>query len=139
MFDVSFSELVLILVVGLLVFGPEKLPGVIRSTSLWIGKLRRGFNQIRTEIEREVGLDDLKREIHNQAIMDSIKNVQDDLHKAQQELQHAPYDVADLVKQNHQAAQQAQLPAEDTAPPAPTTTSEAAPVSPPRNDSPPKP
>ncbi|HET8709784.1 MAG TPA: twin-arginine translocase TatA/TatE family subunit, partial [Spongiibacteraceae bacterium] len=49
MFDVSFSELALILVVGLLVFGPEKLPEVIRTAGLWIGKLKRSYHQIRTE------------------------------------------------------------------------------------------
>lgn len=100
MFDVSFSELILILVVGLLVFGPEKLPEVIRSVSAWIGKLRRSFNQIRSEIEREVGIDELKREIHNQSIIDNFKDVRDELSATQQNLEHLPYDVSDLVHRN---------------------------------------
>ena len=98
MFDVSLSELVLILVVGLVVFGPEKLPEVVRTASLWIGKIRRGFNQIRSEIEREIGVDELKREIHNQSILDSLKDVRDDLRSAQQDLHQLPSDVNDAIK-----------------------------------------
>src|SRR5690606_27395065 len=97
MFDVGFSELVLILVVGLLVFGPEKLPEVVRTTSLWISKIRRSFMQIRSEIEREVGVDEIKREIHNQSILDSLKEVRNDLQRTQQDLQHLPHDVRDAV------------------------------------------
>lgn len=101
MFDVSLSELVLILVVGLLVFGPEKLPEVVRTTGLWISKIRRSFNQIRSEIEREVGVDELKREIHNQSILDSLKEVRNDLNNAQQDLRNLPYDVKDVIERQH--------------------------------------
>lgn len=97
MFDVSFSELVLILIVGLIVFGPEKLPEVVRTAGLWIGKLRRSFNNIRAEIEREVGVDELRRDLHNQAIMDSLKGVQDDLRGAQQEIQKLPHEFQNTI------------------------------------------
>jgi len=100
MFDVSFSELLLILVVGLLVFGPEKLPEVIRTVTRGIAKFRNGFNQIRTDIEREVGIDELKRDLHNQSIIDTFKDVQGDLRGAQQELERLPYDVSDVVQRN---------------------------------------
>lgn len=100
MFDVSFSELLLILVVGLLVFGPEKLPQVVRSVSLWLARARRTFNQIRADIEREVGVDELKRDLHNQSIMDTFKDVQDDLRRTQQDLEHLPYEVSDVVRRS---------------------------------------
>lgn len=109
MFDVSFSELILILVVGLLVFGPEKLPEVVRTTGLWIGKIRRSFNQIRTEIEREVGVDELKREIHNQSILDSLKEVRNDLNQAHQNLRDLPYDVKDIVERQHKPIEPVQF------------------------------
>lgn len=109
MFDVSFSELILILVVGLLVFGPEKLPEVIRTTGLWISKIRRSFNQIRNEIEREVGVDEIKREIHNQSILDSLKEVRNDLNQAHQNLRDLPYDVKDIVERQHKPVEPAQL------------------------------
>jgi sec-independent protein translocase protein TatB len=93
MFDVSFSELVLILVVGLIVFGPEKLPEVVRTTGMWIAKIKRSFTQMRSEIEREMGVDDIKRDLHNHTIMQNLRDVQNDLQRTQRELQNLPYDV----------------------------------------------
>lgn len=104
MLDVSFSELVLILIVGLLVFGPEKLPEVVRTAGMWIGKMRRSFAQIRSDIEREVGVDELKRDFHNNSIMESLKDVQSDLQQTQRELQQMPYDVGDVVRRNNTPA-----------------------------------
>ncbi len=72
MFDIGFAELLLIAVVGLLVIGPERLPSTIRTISLWIGRFRRSFNEIRSEIEREVGADDIRRQLHNESIMASL-------------------------------------------------------------------
>lgn len=109
MLDVSFSELVLILIVGLLVFGPEKLPEVVRTTGLWINKIRRSFNQIRSEIEREVGVDEIKREIHNQSILDSLKEVRNDLNQAHQNLRDLPYDVKDIVDRQYKPTEQVQI------------------------------
>lgn len=74
MFDVGFFELVLLGVVALLVLGPEKLPGAIRTTSLWVGRLRRSFNNIKQDIEREIGADDIRRQLRNEAILDKFKN-----------------------------------------------------------------
>lgn len=116
MFDVSFSELVLILIVGLIVFGPEKLPEVVRTTGLWIGKLRRSFNNIRAEIEREVGVEELKRDLHNQAIMDSLKGVQDDLRGAQSEIERLPNELRNTL---HDPATPAQAASPTTVPPTP--------------------
>jgi len=119
MFDVSFSELLLILIVGLLVFGPEKLPQVVRTVSLWLGRARRTFNQVRAEIEREVGVDELKRDLHNQSIMDTFKDVQNDLRQTQQELGHLPYEVSDVVRRNLEPGQPSQASSVSDGPPHP--------------------
>jgi len=77
MFDIGFPELVLVSSVALLVIGPDKLPETIRTVSLWIGRVRRSFASIKAEIENEIGADDIRRELHNEAIMkelDSAKN-----------------------------------------------------------------
>jgi sec-independent protein translocase protein TatB len=74
MFDVGFFELVLIGIVALVVLGPEKLPGAIRTASLWIGRLRRSFNNIKQDIEREIGADDIRRQLRNEAILDKFKS-----------------------------------------------------------------
>lgn len=60
MFDISFWELALICVVALLVFGPDKLPGVARSAGLWIGKARRFVNSVKQDIDRELNLQEMQ-------------------------------------------------------------------------------
>jgi sec-independent protein translocase protein TatB len=76
MFDIGFFELVLISVVALLVLGPEKLPGAIRTITLWIGRLRRSFNTIKQDIEREVGADEIRRQLRNEEIMERFRKTQ---------------------------------------------------------------
>ncbi len=79
MFDIGFTEIVLVSVVGLLVLGPERLPGAVRTASLWLGRLRRSFNNIRSEIEREINAEEIKRDLHNDAVMQSLKEAEKDL------------------------------------------------------------
>lgn len=74
MFDIGFSELVVVAIIALVVLGPEKLPGALRTAGLWIGRLRRSFNNIKADIEREVGADEIRRQLRNEAIMEKIKN-----------------------------------------------------------------
>ena len=63
MFDIGFTELVLVGVVGLLVIGPERLPGAIRTASLWLGRLKRGFNDIKREVQQELHNDEVMQEL----------------------------------------------------------------------------
>lgn len=70
MFDIGFAELVLVAVVGLLVIGPERLPGAIRTGSAWLNKFRRGFNDIKREIQQE---------LHNDEIMQELRKTGDQL------------------------------------------------------------
>lgn len=69
MFGISFSELLLIGLVALLVLGPERLPGAARTAGLWIGRLKRSFNAIKQEVEREIGADEIRRQLHNEHIL----------------------------------------------------------------------
>lgn len=68
MFDVGFGELLLVAVVALLVLGPERLPGAARTAGRLLGKLRRSWTDVRSEIEREMQAEDLKRRM-NDAVM----------------------------------------------------------------------
>lgn len=76
MFDIGFLEIVVVGIVALVVLGPEKLPGTIRTVSLWIGRLRRSFNSIKTEIEKEIGADEIRRQLRNEEIMEKFRNTQ---------------------------------------------------------------
>ena len=63
MFDIGFGELVLVAVVGLLVIGPERLPGTVRTASLWLNRLKRGFNDIKREVQQELHNDEVMQEL----------------------------------------------------------------------------
>ena len=62
MFDVGFSELVLLFVIGLLILGPERLPRVAAQLGRWMGKARRTAHQLRMQLEREMTMNDIMRE-----------------------------------------------------------------------------
>ena len=64
MFGITFSELLLVGLVALLVLGPERLPGAARTAGLLIGRVKRSFNAIKAEIEREAGVDDIRNQLH---------------------------------------------------------------------------
>jgi len=63
MFDIGFAELVLVGVVALLVIGPERLPETVRTASFWLNRIRRGFNEIKQEIQQELHNDEVMREL----------------------------------------------------------------------------
>ena len=76
MFDIGFPELALASLVALLVLGPERLPSALRTLGLWLGRIRRGFNAVKSEFEREIGMDDVRRQLHNEQIMEEVKKIQ---------------------------------------------------------------
>ena len=70
MFDIGFTELLLVALVALVVLGPERLPGAVRTAGLWIGRIKRSFNSIKAEVEREIGADEIRRQLHNEHILE---------------------------------------------------------------------
>jgi len=56
-------------VVSLIVMGPKRLPQAVRFTSLWLGRLKQVFSSARKQLEDEVGIDDIKRQLHNEQVM----------------------------------------------------------------------
>lgn len=65
MFDIGFTEMMLIAVVALVVLGPERLPKVAKQAGEWMGKLRRYVDDVKSDINRQMELDEL-RKIQNQ-------------------------------------------------------------------------
>ena len=61
MFDVGFSEMLVIAVVALVVIGPEKLPGVAKTVGAWFGRLQRYVNDVKADINREIELEELRK------------------------------------------------------------------------------
>lgn len=70
MLDIGFAELLVISAVALFVVGPERLPSAIRSISLWLGRVRRGFEEIKSDVSRE---------LHNEEVMRALKESRDEV------------------------------------------------------------
>ena len=73
MFNIGSFEVLLIFIIALLVLGPERLPGAVRTTGLWIGRFRRSFYKVKNEIERELNADEIRRQLHNETVMEEIE------------------------------------------------------------------
>jgi len=61
MFDIGFSELLVIAVVALIVIGPERLPKVARTLGHLFGRMQRYVNDVKADISREIELDELRK------------------------------------------------------------------------------
>ena len=68
MFDIGFWEILLILILALVVIGPERLPGAARKAGYFFGKARRYIEGVRNEVEQELDVSEFKRMLHNQEV-----------------------------------------------------------------------
>jgi sec-independent protein translocase protein TatB len=91
MFDIGFSELLVIGVVALIVIGPQKLPRVARTVGHLAGRLRRYVDDVKADINREVELDELRkmRDSMQQAASDMQTSFDSTLNKTADELNQA--------------------------------------------------
>jgi len=78
MFDIGFWELAVIGVVALLVVGPERLPGLARSTGMWVGRARRFVSGVKADIDREIAADELKKALAKQTGSESLYEIIED-------------------------------------------------------------
>ena len=84
MFDIGFTELTLIFIIGLVVLGPERLPTVARTLAHWIGRARSTLNHLKSELERETITQDMQERMEKQMRQmgldeDSIREAKDSL------------------------------------------------------------
>lgn len=79
MFDVGFWELAVIMIVALLVIGPERLPRVARTIGLWLGRARSAFNSVKADINRELRAEELKTMLTKQVDVPELKQFRDEL------------------------------------------------------------
>ena len=88
MFDIGFSELLVIGVVALIVIGPEKLPRVARTVGHLAGRLQRYVSDVKADINREIELEELRkmRDSMQQAATDMESSVNAELTKTADDL-----------------------------------------------------
>ncbi|KAF1704690.1 twin-arginine translocase subunit TatB [Pseudoxanthomonas kaohsiungensis] len=89
MFDIGFSELLLIAVVALVVLGPERLPKAARFAGLWVRRARAQWYSVKSELERELEAEELKRSMQETqaALKQAQTRLQDEFGQAQTRLQ----------------------------------------------------
>jgi sec-independent protein translocase protein TatB len=95
MFDIGFSELLVIGVVALIVIGPEKLPRVARTVGVLAGRLQRYVSDVKADINREIELEELRkmRDSMQQAASEFQSSVQSEVSKTEAELNQTAADL----------------------------------------------
>lgn len=86
MFDLGFPEFFVAALVALVVLGPQRLPAALRTLGLWLGRFRRAYYNVKTEVEREIGMDEVRRQLHNEQVMADVKRVEREVRAMGQEL-----------------------------------------------------
>jgi sec-independent protein translocase protein TatB len=91
MFDIGFSELLVIGLVALIVIGPQKLPRVARTVGHLLGRLQRYVSDVKADINREIELEELRkmRDSMEKAASDVQSTVDAELSKTADELNRA--------------------------------------------------
>ena len=69
MFDIGFSEILIVATLTLIIMGPKRLPETVKTITLWLGRIRNFINSAKVDIENEVGIDEIKKQLHNEKIM----------------------------------------------------------------------
>lgn len=85
MFDIGFTEILVIATISLLVIGPERLPETVRTVSMWIGRFKRSLRDTRREIEQQIGADDIRRDLHNEEMMQTLQKIRGDVSQTLEE------------------------------------------------------
>ena len=107
MFDMGFTELLLIGIVALVIIGPERLPGVARSAGKYVGKFRRFMVNVRADVESELKTDELREILAKQqeelrSLKDVVNEVGKDLDMS--ELKDSVSDLGSTLKSEPEAA-----------------------------------
>jgi sec-independent protein translocase protein TatB len=93
MFDIGFLEIAVILILALLVLGPERLPKAARSVGYWFGKARRYVEGMKEQVEAEFDGAELKRALHNQEVQ--IRELQSKLQNSDSDIKDEYYNLFD--------------------------------------------
>lgn len=96
MFDIGFSELFMILVIALIVIGPERLPGFAKKIGRYVGKAKKTFENVKREVQSELDTEELNKRLAENNI---LKDTKQDLNEISDELK-------DIAKKGNEAIPQ---------------------------------
>jgi sec-independent protein translocase protein TatB len=94
MFDIAFSELVVVGIVALIVIGPEKMPKVARTVGHLLGRAQRYVNEVKSDVNRELHFEDLQK-------------LQDEIRQNTQHAGSTQYQVGQIIKHEIQQTESA--------------------------------
>ena len=82
MFDIGILELFLVLLIGLVVLGPERLPEVVKSVTRSMKWIKKTITSTKEEVSKNIGLDEVYQDLRNEGI---LKNSETDGHQNKKE------------------------------------------------------
>ena len=99
MFDIGFTEILVIAVVALVVLGPERLPKAARFAGVWMRRARNQWDSVKTELERELAAEELQRNLQSvrQAVRDTEQNIHAGAESLRREVEQAQGEVESAV------------------------------------------
>lgn len=105
MFDISFSELMIIAVVALVVIGPERLPKVARTLGHLLGRAQRFVNTVKADINREMQIEELKK-LQSQ-VEDSARSLERSVSSQMQSVEHSVRETTQSLEDSARATTEA--------------------------------
>ncbi|AWH55304.1 twin-arginine translocase subunit TatB [Stenotrophomonas sp. ESTM1D_MKCIP4_1] len=112
MFDIGFSELLVIAVVALVVLGPERLPKAARFAGLWVRRARNQWDSVKQELERELQAEEINR--HMQDVRQSMHDTESQLRASGEAVRR---EAVQAQQQGDALAQEVRAPAPAQMPP----------------------
>lgn len=101
MFDVGFSELLMVGLVALLVIGPEKLPKAARIAGFWLGKTRSTIASVKAEIKQEFHAEEMRQLAQQQLLSDELRQAVNDSEAAIMDINAAVEALAETKIDHH--------------------------------------
>ena len=77
MFQIGFLEILIILIFGLLIIGPRRLPVVIKTTIKIYKNIENKFNAFKKDIEEDIGADEIKKDVFNELRMEELEETKE--------------------------------------------------------------
>jgi len=116
MFDMGFTEMMLIGIVALIVIGPERLPGVARTAGKYFGRLKRFMTSVKADVEQELHADELRQILADQqrelnTLKDTISDAGKEIEKEASAVSAAGASLADNLDESTASPDQSEAPA----------------------------
>ena len=98
MFDMGFTEMMLIGIVALIVIGPERLPGVARTAGKYFGRLKRFMTSVKADVEQELRADELRQILADQ--QRELDTLKDSINEAGREIEKEAHEAGESLQQS---------------------------------------